>query len=267
LASLIEQRRGLHLQLRENEARLHLLQQQIQTAQKLAVLGATTCLAAHEFNNLLMVIVNYAEQALGRPDDAAFMRKALEKTIQHCNHAARIIASMMSLVRESAGGREDVPVRSVVDDALLCLGRNLRQDAIRVDVAAPDDLTAYAVRGQLQQVLVNLILNARQALLQRGGRLTITARPGTNGAVEIEVADTGCGIEPAHLQRIFEPFFSTKAQADQPDQRGMGLGLTICKEIVEAHGGRISVQSQLGAGTAFTVALPGRPPPPKTDGP
>ena len=251
----MERRQALHMRMRETEARIRLLETQLQTTQRLATLGTTTCLAAHEFNNLLMLMANWAEQALHRPDDMEFMRRALEKTVQHCNHASRIVESMMSLVRSSASEVQEVDVAELVADSLRCLGRDLEKDGIRVRTEIEEGLSLWTSPGQLQQVVVNLIVNARQAMLAGGGTLRILAR-GEDGRVRIEVADTGCGMEPAVLERAFEPFFTTKADTTKPDQRGTGLGLAICKDIVEAHGGAISVASEAGAGTVFTLVLP-----------
>jgi signal transduction histidine kinase len=121
----------------------------------------------------------------------------------------------------------------------------------------PADLAVRCIPVQIQQVLLNLILNAREAMLPGGGILKVTATA-TASYVEIAVHDTGRGITPENLKNIFRPFFTTKNGKDRPtDGSGSGVGLAFCRRIVEAHGGEISVQSEPGKGSTFTVRLPG----------
>jgi len=283
LSSPIRQRHSLHRQLRDNENRIAELEGQLIGTQKLATLGTMACLVAHEFNNILSPMINYAELALRHEDDQPLMRKALAKTIQHGNRAAAIIESMLGLVRDHNQQSQAVEVAALVEDCLQCLGRDLAKDRIKVSLAIPSDLQAYGVPSQLQQVLLNLIINARQAMLTCGGALVIGAHPvragegdasggakgegvedrveqagsRTSGWVDIYIKDTGCGIEAEIAERIFEPFFSTKADASRPDARGTGLGLAVCKQIIEAHQGCITLESTPGEGTTFTLRLPG----------
>lgn len=256
MARPIQRRQSLHLQLRENEDRIQSLEKQIATAQTLAALGTATAKIAHEVNNVLMLMTNYAQQALARQDDVAFMRKALEKTIHHCNQAASMIESMSGLVHEQTDQRETVKLVEIVKDCFQCLDCDLRNDNIEVDIQIADDLILYTVPSQIQQIILNLILNARQAMLRNGGKLTLKASRTENHQVQIRVADTGCGIEPALREKIFEPFVSTKTNADKSDRCGNGLGLSICKDIVESYRGTITVHSKLGEGATFIITLP-----------
>jgi len=110
---------------------------------------------------------------------------------------------------------------------------------------------------QLEQVLLNLLINARQAMLGKGGSLTVRAqRADAGGEIKIQVMDTGPGISPKLLPKIFAPFFTTKSSGKKGEARGTGLGLAICKEIVEHHQGRIDVTSEVGKGTTFSISLP-----------
>lgn len=252
----IQRRHTLHQQLRDNEAHINTLEEQLLTAQKLAAIGTMACLVAHEFNNILVPMINYAELALKHEDDAALMRKALEKTIKHGNRAALIIQSMLGMVRDQNQSRQQVKLVPIVNDCFTTLARDLKKDRINVEINIPADLTVYTVPGQLQQVLLNLIINARQSMLDSGGTLTIEAADTGAGAVQITVADSGCGIETALIDKIFEPFFSTKTDADKPDQKGTGLGLSVSKNIIEAQGGTIEVCSQPSEGTTFIIKLP-----------
>jgi signal transduction histidine kinase len=123
-------------------------------------------------------------------------------------------------------------------------------------VQVQPELIVNADPVQLEQVLLNLLINARQAMLGRGGSITIKAQETDAGEVRIQVIDTGPGIPEKLIPKIFQPFFTTKGTAQKGEAKGTGLGLAICKEIVEHHQGRIEVQSEVGKGTAFSVYLP-----------
>jgi signal transduction histidine kinase len=155
----------------------------------------------------------------------------------------------------------------LVDDSLLLLERELAKYRISVDRQLEAVPRARANPNQIQQVLVNLIINARQAMSQ-GGRLLVRLwHDSQNDTVDLMVRDNGCGIPPDVLPRIFEPFFTTKRGPDASGKGGTGLGLAACRDIIEAHHGRIRVESSLGKGTAFTVMLPAvraESPPPAT---
>jgi signal transduction histidine kinase len=126
-----------------------------------------------------------------------------------------------------------------------------------VKIQIPEDLKVWAVPVQIQQVLMNLVLNAREAMLAGGGVLTIEAHTTAN-AVEIEVRDTGCGITTDNLKNIFETFFTTKRNKEPQQHHGSGLGLVFCKEVIDAHGGCISVESKPDKDTSFKIILPRR---------
>jgi len=241
------------------------LREQLTESQRLATVGTIAAVIAHEFNNLLTPIVSYCQMALGSVEgdkaDPAFVRKALQKSLTHATKAGRISASMLSLVR-GEGDDDTVAVRRLVDEALAVLARDPHKDGINLRVHVRPDL---AVRGdpiQLEQVLLNLLINARQAMLDgqeacRGASLTIKADAAPDGdAVRITVTDSGPGIPERHLARIFEPFFTTKTTTRPGEPRGSGLGLHICKQIVERHRGRIEVESTPGKGATFSVLLP-----------
>jgi C4-dicarboxylate-specific signal transduction histidine kinase len=184
------------------------------------------------------------------------MRKALSKTLDRAGVMRNMSDRLIGMAKQSDTAVKAVCVASVVQAALECLGRDPAKDNITVNVQIDPDLKVRANEGGLTQVLFNLVINARQAMLSRGrGRLTIDAAPTPDGKVEISVRDTGCGIAPENLSRIFEPFFSTKTDAAQPDRRGLGLGLSICKDIIEELGGRMSVKSEVNVGTTFTIQL------------
>ena len=256
MTSIIERRFSLHKSLVEQQQENDALKSQIAQLQTLANIGTISCMIAHEINNLLTPLKNYAELALNNPDDKDLAQKALKKAVQNCERASEIMASMLALASGKMDEKKNARLITLVEEVFTCLCRDFRKDGITVDIQIPEDLTVRAVPVQIQQVLMNLILNARDAMLPRGGVLTIRARE-SEDAIEIEVADTGEGIESENLRNIFEAFFTTKVGKNVPSERsGAGLGLAFCKKIIDAHNGRISVESTVGEGSTFKITLP-----------
>jgi signal transduction histidine kinase len=258
LASIIEKRVSLHKQLQRQQEESVALKSQISRLQALANIGTVTCMIAHEINNLLTPPANYAALALKNPDDKALAEKALQKAMRNCEQASKIMASMLAVANGEMEEKKDTPLSTLVEEIFQCLCRDFAKDGITVKTQIPEDLKVRAVPVQIQQVLMNLILNAREAMIGRSGVLTIEAHT-TADAVEIEVSDTGCGIAADDLKNIFEPFFTTKRDKESQGQHsGSGLGLAFCKDVIDAHGGCISVESKLDRGTSFKIILPRR---------
>jgi signal transduction histidine kinase len=246
--------------LAQMQQQLESLRTQLTESQRLATIGTISAVIAHEFNNLLTPIVSYSQFALqsaqGENPDMELIKKALSKSFQSADKAGKICQSMLGLARgQSIFG--DVPVQKLVDETLLVMARDPRKDGIALRVQIEPDLTVFGDPVQLEQVLLNLLINARQAMLGRGGSLTIKGfcNP-SQPEVLIQVIDNGPGIPDKLLPRIFEPFFTTKGTARKGEAKGTGLGLAICKEIVEHHKGRIEVESEVGQGSTFTIILP-----------
>lgn len=231
------------------------LRDQLRHAQRLASIGTMSTMIAHEFNNLFTPVMAYARQALDT-GDVELMKKALDKTLTHIQIIRQMCDRIVGLVKNGETGHSCHAMLGLVENALGCLGRELTKDNIAVNVQIDPQLVVRVNGHQIQQVLLNLILNARQAMLGRRGRLSIDAAPDGAGKVTVHVRDTGCGIREEDVARIFEPFFSTKQYAERPDKRGLGLGLTICKDIIEEHGGQLTAESKLGEGTTFTFTIP-----------
>jgi two-component system, NtrC family, sensor kinase len=233
-----------------------LMKRQLRQTQKLASVGTNAAMIAHEFNNLFTPVVAYAQHALDT-GDVELMKKALAKTVERCATMRHMADRLIGLAKQSDSALKAVRVLELSQAAVECLGRDPERDNIHVNLQIDPNLAVRANESGLMQVLFNLVINARQAMLGRGrGRLTIDAAPTSNEQVEIHVRDNGCGIPRENLSRIFKPFFSTKGNADKPDKRGLGLGLSICHEIIEELGGRLSVTSELNVGTTFTITLP-----------
>ena len=231
------------------------LRQQLLHAQKLSSVGALASSVAHEFNNILTTINNYARMAQ-RPDQNEAVRlQALEKILKGGQRAATIINSMLGFARNTSTKREMTDLVALVEETLILTDKDLSKHRIQVDKKYHGRPQAYVVPAQIEQVLLNLLINARQAM-PRGGHLRIEVKdnPRTQ-MVELRIADTGVGIPPERLRLIFEPFYTTK-EPDASGHGGTGLGLSVCRQIIEQHHGRIRVESVVGKGSTFTVKLP-----------
>ena len=163
---------------------------------------------------------------------------------------------MLGLARPRADRLESTDLVRLTQEVLLLVNKDLSKGRVHVDFQTDGQPHARVNPAQIQQVLLNLIINARQAM-PRGGTVRVrVAHDATGRLSEVSVADTGTGIAPADLRRIFEPFFTTKNGPDATGQGGTGLGLAVCRDIVEAHHGRLRAESRLGQGTTFTLRLP-----------
>lgn len=235
------------------------LERDLERSHRLAMLGTLAGTIAHEFNNLLTPMMSYAQLALSDPDDRALVTKALTKAVDTTEKAAQISSSLLGFIRDD-GAAADADVESVIHEAIACAARSPEKDGIRVRVVVEPGCRAAMRPVALQQVLLNLILNARQAMSPGGGELDIVAECSTlNTApgVEITVRDTGAGIPPGVMERIFEPFNTGHGGGGgEAGMGGTGLGLSICKRLVDEAGGGIEVHSTEGQGTCFTLYLP-----------
>ena len=260
MASILEKRLGLHQKLARQEQENHALKSQNVQLQALANLGSTTSMIAHEINNLLTPLATYAALAVQNPEDKALVDKALAKTVRNCERASRIMTSMLAVANGQAQDTEQTNMLALVEEVFTSFCRDFQKDGITVTTDVPPDLQVRCVPVQIQQTLMNLILNARDAMLPGGGTLTVAAR--RNGSyVELAVSDTGAGIPAQDLENIFRPFFTTKAGAENATTySGSGVGLAFCKRVVDAHAGDIAVTSTPGAGSTFRIRLPNSPP-------
>jgi signal transduction histidine kinase len=236
-------------------AEYELLKRQIIALQRISSLGVLSGSIVHELNNALTPILNYAKLGL-RSNDADFQRKSFEKILDGAQRATAIAGGVLGLVRPRADRLDPTELGRLVEDVLLITAKDLQKHRVQIDYRLQARTYAAVNPSQIQQVLLNLVINARQAMPQ-GGTLTITVgRDPTGRWAEIRVSDTGQGIAPSDLKRIFDPFFTTKT-ADNTGLGGTGLGLPVCRDIIEAHKGRMRVESRPGQGASFTLRLPG----------
>ena len=224
-------------------------QAQLIQAEKLAALGELSAGVAHEINNPLHILQAYVEHMSSKlPPDTPFadfldpMRNALDSI-------ARLAGQLRDFSRPAGGEWKPLSINRTLENVLKLVNKEMMHCQIELeDCMAPQLPMVTGDNRQLEQVFLNIILNARDAM-PGGGRLAVETYAGDN-MVHVRFADTGIGIREENLQRIFEPYFTTK------EDRGTGLGLAICQRIVSQHGGRISVSSKLGEGTVFILHLP-----------
>ncbi|MGH7202539.1 MAG: sensor histidine kinase [Planctomycetaceae bacterium] len=246
--------RNLEQDIVELQSRLEQMQAQLAQAQKMSSVGVLASSITHEFNNILMTIINYAKMGLRHQDDAT-RHKAFDKILAAGQRASRITTGMLAYARNQSDRREPNRLVALVQDVLVLAEKDLQVHRVHLETDFADDPCAVVNPSQIQQVLLNLIINARQAM-SGGGTLTIGVRRNVETrTAEVSVSDTGSGIAQDKLRHIFAPFYSTKT-ADAQGQGGTGLGLALCRDIIEAHRGRIRVESAVGCGTTFTLKFP-----------
>ena len=241
------------VQLREE---ITALKKQLDQSQRMTALGELVSTTTHEFNNVLMTIINYAKMGM-RHDDKQTRDKAFDKINNAGMRAAKITNAVLGMARNRSEHFEMTDVAKLIDEAMVLLEREMQKYRISVEMDIDQDLPEVsAIGNQIQQVLMNLLINARQAM-SNGGQLVIKLKQNqATNTVDLSVRDYGPGIPEDKLRRIFEPFYSTKPGPDESGKGGTGVGLSTCKNIIEAHGGRIRVQSSVGKGTCFTLMLP-----------
>jgi two-component system, NtrC family, sensor kinase len=226
------------------------LERRLVQADKLSSIGLLAAGVAHEVNTPLAVISTYAQMLAKQISEDEQKSKLLDKIAKQTFRASEIVNSLLSFSRTSPTEFVEVDMSKVIQETLSLVDHQLKKSAIQVKLDAPSMLPAVKGNaGKLQQVFLNLFLNARDAM-DGGGTLTVHAWT-ENGFARIDVADNGQGIAPEHLERIYDPFFTTKAAL-----KGTGLGLSVTYGIVREHGGSIEVESRPGAGSRFRVEIP-----------
>ena len=230
------------------------LEAQLSQADKLSSIGLLAAGVAHEVNTPLAVISSYTQmlgkQLQGDPQKSGLLEKITRQTFR----ASEIVNNLLNFSRTSGSEIGDVDVNKVIADTLALLEHQFKMAKVEVQNALAPALPAIQGNpGRLQQVFLNLFLNAKDAM-PGGGTLRVATMNGES--VSVCVSDTGTGIAPEHIQRIYDPFFTTKTSPREGQARGTGLGLSVTYGIIQEHAGKIRVESHPGAGTTFTLDFP-----------
>ncbi len=225
-------------------------QRQLAQADKLASVGRLAAGVAHEINNPLTGVLSYASLLRKRLGADVSAAEDLDVIVRETVRCRGIIRGLLDFARPTAPARKPMDLNEVVRRAVSVVMTQLSLNQVDLSLDLAQELPIVSAdANQIQQVVVNLLLNAADAIGAEGGTIRLTTRPGAR-AVELWLQDSGQGIAPEDLPRIFEPFFTTKGN------HGTGLGLAVSWGIVEAHGGSLTVQSEAGKGTRFTLSLP-----------
>jgi signal transduction histidine kinase len=264
MSTMPQQTSGREDQVETLQQQVAALRQQLAQAQKLTALGDLVGTTTHEFNNVLMTVINYAKIGLRQKDEPT-REKAFEKILAAGNRAAKITTGILAFARNRSGNFEPTDLARVIDDSMLLLEREMSKYRVHVERQVETVPPAWANGNQIQQVLMNLLINARQAMPSGGQIIVRLSLDRASQMLDLVVRDSGSGMTPETLRKIFDPYFTTKSGPDATGKGGTGLGLSMCRDIIEAHQGRIRVESTPGRGTAFTlklpVARPSAPPP------
>src|SRR5437879_9458824 len=229
------------------------LEEQLQQREKLSSIGLLAAGVAHEVNTPLTGVSSYTQMLLNMLPETDPKHALLLKVHRQADRATEIVNNLLNFSRTgSAAEFNELDIHRVLDDTLQLLEPQLRRSQIEIIREYTDNLPqVYGNYVKLQQVFTNLILNARDSIANGNGRITLTTRNGEDGLVVVEVADTGVGIAPEHVAKIYDPFFTTKGVGG-----GTGLGLAVTYGIVQEHSGHIGVSSAPGKGTTFRISLP-----------
>ena len=237
------------------EAQFETLKAQVRQAQQLSALGAVAPMIAHEVNNLLTPVLGYAEAAV-TSDDPSLMKKALTVATKNVRILIRMSERLLSIGAARTSNRGAVTLREVADEAHASLCRDLSKDGIQFVNKIDPDLRVRADALQVQQVLFNLLLNAREAMLgAHNGLIRISARRDGNRTV-LEVHNTGEPIPADLLPHVFDALRSSKPVERNGRARCGGLGLALCRDLIEENEGAIRVTSAAETGTTFVIDLP-----------
>ncbi len=230
------------------------LESQLSQAEKMSSIGVLAAGVAHEVNTPLAVISSYAQLLTKQLQGDEKLSGLLDKITRQSFRASEIVNNLLNFSRTGSSEFSDVDVNKVITDTLALLEHQFKTARIKVQ----DDLYhglphIYGNSGKLQQVFLNLFLNAKDAM-PNGGTLMVSTSNGN--AVNVRVSDTGSGIAQEHIARIYDPFFTTKNAVREGQKRGTGLGLSVTYGIIQEHAGKINVESQPGQGTTFHLEFP-----------
>ncbi len=233
------------------------LEDRFVACQREALLGKLTGLILHEYNNLMTPVIARAQDAVMR-DDAVAMRKALDVTVRQTDHALRFTREVLGLAQGENQPLRDCRVIELIETAIARSVRPYEKDGIELRVDVPPDLVVWARPLLMGQLLLNLLLNARDAMKGRPGTIRVSARR-VGDCVQIDVCDSGKGLDADHLERVLNPFLAAQSDACCEDSSVAGLGLRACRIIARQHGATIRALRNEGPGCTFRVLWPATP--------
>jgi two-component system NtrC family sensor kinase len=251
-SDLEEWGRTLEAKVRQRSEELVAMQARVAQSERLASVGMLAAGVAHEVNNPLGAILALTGLTVEDMPDSAPNRENLEEVMRQTERCRDIVRGLLEFSRQSEVHTELVDLNKVLGDTLSLVAKQSLFFNIHVALNLEPELPpVLADRSQFQQVFMNILMNAVQAMDERGEITIVTRYEAAARLVAVTISDTGKGIPPEQIGRIFDPFFSTKESG-----KGTGLGLSIAYGIVTTHGGTISVESQVGKGSAFTIRMP-----------
>jgi signal transduction histidine kinase len=252
-ASLQEAHGKLEERIKERTEALEKTYNQLLHAEKLSAIGKLSASIAHEFNNPIYGIRNVLEGLQRKEILDEKRRTMVNLAIRECDRIAKLTRDLQSFNRPTSGIMATLDIHEAIADMLLLVKKELKQKNIRVEKHfAPDLPPIQGIADQIRQVLLNILNNASDAMPAEGGTITLTTEHRRDEII-IHIADTGSGIRAEDMEKIFEPFYSTKTAV-----KGTGLGLSVSYGIIKRHGGSIEVKSSPGHGATFTILLPVR---------
>jgi len=230
------------------------LEAQLSQSEKLSSIGLLAAGVAHEVNTPLAVISSYTQMLTKQLRGDERVSPLLEKITQQTFRASEIVNGLLNFSRTGSTEFRETDLNAIIRETLTLVDHQFKTARVQLDTSLMPDLPPILGNAnKLQQVFLNLFLNAKDAM-KDGGTLRIATE--INGHVSVAISDTGSGIAPEHLQRIYDPFFTTKSAPKQGERRGTGLGLAVTYGIIQEHAGKIHVESHLGAGTTFYLEFP-----------
>ena len=241
----------LEHRVQERTQELQQVQDQLIRAGKMAALGELAAGVAHEINNPLTGVLTFSSLMLKKVDESHPWKRDLENIVQQTTRCRNIVRGLLDFARQRKPDKKEWDVHTLIDRTVTLVENQARFQNIKIVKEFKTSIPMLFLDGdQIQQVFMNIIINAADAMAGNGGTLTIKTNL-KDGMAEVSFADSGCGIAKEHLSKLFDPFFTTKETG-----KGTGLGLAISYGIIQSHGGDIEVESRLGKGSTFRIKLP-----------
>jgi two-component system NtrC family sensor kinase len=241
----------LEHRVQERTQELQRIQDQLVRAGKMVALGELAAGVAHEINNPLTGVLTFSSLMLKKVDENNPWKKDLENIVQQTTRCRNIVRGLLDFARQRKPDKKQWNIHTLIDQTVTLVENQARFQNIKIIKEFKTDMPMLFIDGdQIQQVFMNIIINAADAMTGDGGTLTIKTNM-KDGIAEVSFTDTGCGMSKEHLSKLFAPFFTTKETG-----KGTGLGLAISYGIVQSHNGEIDVESEVGKGSSFRIKLP-----------